>query len=196
MSLLLGNSSTMCRQFGLGLSTKIKVLSSLAHGGHPLAPSTVIPLSVGANSEGRPFTAKYYYFHSLARNSVNVNLSPSSSSAVVVSKRGMSAGGDHVTLWTVERVLALGLVPLLPLAIISPCAPFDYLLAFALTLHGHWGIEAVVHDYVRESVVGPVLPKVAIVGVYALSALTLGGLIYFSYADVGLGQAVRMLWKL
>lgn len=58
------------------------------------------------------------------------------------------------------------------------------------------GIEAIVVDYVRPSIFGPVIPKIAVGMVYALSALTLGGLFYFNYSDVGLVQAIKMLWKL
>ena len=58
------------------------------------------------------------------------------------------------------------------------------------------GIEAIVVDYVRESVFGTVIPKLGVALVYALSAFTLGGLFYFTYSDVGLANAIRMLWKL
>lgn len=58
------------------------------------------------------------------------------------------------------------------------------------------GVEAIVVDYVRPSVFGPVIPKLALALVYGLSALTLGSLWYFTYTDVGLAKAVKMLWKL
>lgn len=58
------------------------------------------------------------------------------------------------------------------------------------------GVEAIVVDYVRPNVVGAVLSRAAVAGVYALSVLTIGGLFYFNYTDVGLSQAIRMLWKL
>jgi len=109
----------------------------------------------------------------------------------------MSSTGDHVKLWTAERILSAALVPIIPMAIIMPCTPLlDYLVAFGLTVHSHWGIEAIVHDYVRASIFGETIPKIAVALVYGLSVMTLGGLFYFIYADVGLGQAVRMLWKL
>lgn len=58
------------------------------------------------------------------------------------------------------------------------------------------GIEAIVVDYVRPSVFGAVIPKLAVAAVYGLSAMTLGGLMYFIYADVGLVTAIKMLWRL
>jgi len=121
-------------------------------------------------------------------------LSKSGSVPSLISKRQSS--GDHVTLWTAERVLSGVMVPLLPITFLMPCGPLEAALAFCLTLHSHWGIEAIVVDYVRPSVFGAVIPKVSLAAVYALSALTLGGLLYFIYSDVGLVTAIKMLWKL
>jgi len=114
---------------------------------------------------------------------------------VLIPKR-FSSGGDHVKLWTAEKVVSAAFLPILPLAFLFPSAGLDYLLAFAMTIHSHWGIEAIVVDYVRPSVFGEAIPKVAIGLVWALSALTLGGLSYFIYSDVGLVNAIKMLWKL
>lgn len=58
------------------------------------------------------------------------------------------------------------------------------------------GIEAIVVDYVRPSIFGKVIPKLAVGAVYALSFFTLGGLCYFIYTDVGIINAVKLLWKL
>jgi succinate dehydrogenase (ubiquinone) membrane anchor subunit len=104
--------------------------------------------------------------------------------------------GDHVTLWTAERALSAVMVPIVPLAFAFPSPTMDYLLAFTFALHSHWGIEAIVVDYVRPSVFGETIPKIAVAAVYGLSALTLGGLFYFVYADVGIVNAIKMLWKL
>ncbi|CAL8093369.1 unnamed protein product [Orchesella dallaii] len=122
-------------------------------------------------------------------------LSKSNGLSTEISKR-LSSTGDHVTLWTAERVLTGILVPLVPITFLLPSQPLEYLLAFGFTLHSHWGIEAIVVDYVREAMFGPVIPKLALAAVYGLSALTLGGLFYFIYSDVGLIQAIKMLWKL
>jgi len=108
----------------------------------------------------------------------------------------LSSHGDHVALWTAEKIFSGILVPVIPLALMFPTPALDYLMAFVITVHSHWGIEAIVVDYVRESVFGSVIPKIGVALVYALSAMTLGGLCYFTYTDVGLANAVRMLWKL
>ena len=65
----------------------------------------------------------------------------------------------------------------------------------SLVTHVHWGLEAIVVDYVRPRLFGPVIPKIAIGLTYLLSILTLAGLYYFNYTDVGLSQAVMMLLK-
>jgi len=115
---------------------------------------------------------------------------------VGVPARASSSHGSHVELWTAEKVLSGALIPIIPLAFMFPCGIMDYLLAFSLTVHGHWGIDAIVVDYIRPSIFGEVIPKISIALVYALSFVTLGGLCYFTYSDVGLVNAVKMLWKL
>ena len=52
--------------------------------------------------------------------------------------RQMSATGDHVTLWTAEKIVSGVLVAAVPLAFIFPSAMMDYLLAFSITIHSHW----------------------------------------------------------
>jgi len=123
------------------------------------------------------------------------SLLPSKLSLQVQPSR-LSSSGDHVALWTAEKVVSGVLLPVIPLALMFPTPALDYLMAFAITIHSHWGIEAIVVDYIRESVFGPVIPKLGVALVYALSAATLGGLFYFTYSDVGLSNAIRMLWKL
>ncbi|GFR30509.1 succinate dehydrogenase cytochrome b small subunit, mitochondrial [Trichonephila clavata] len=103
---------------------------------------------------------------------------------------------SHSRIWTAERFLSAALIGILPAAVAFPNPALDYVLALSMTVHVHWGIEAIVVDYVRPSVVGAVLSRAAVATVYALSVLTLGGLFYFNYTDVGLSQAIRMLWKL
>jgi len=107
-----------------------------------------------------------------------------------------SSGHDHVALWSAERAVSAVMVPIFPLAFLAPCTTMDYLLAFAITIHSHWGIEAIVVDYVRPSVFGATIPKIALAAVYGLSIATLGGLFYFIYTDVGIVNAIKLLWKL
>ncbi len=53
-------------------------------------------------------------------------------------------------------------------------------------------------DYIRPVLFGgkTLIPKICQGLVWVLSAVTLGGLYYFNYTDVGIIQALKMLWKL
>ncbi|XP_063884244.1 succinate dehydrogenase [ubiquinone] cytochrome b small subunit, mitochondrial-like [Scylla paramamosain] len=106
------------------------------------------------------------------------------------------AGHDHVLHWTAERILTLVLMGVIPAAFVWPTPSLEYFMALSLTLHSHWGVEAIVVDYIRPSVFGKIIPKLAVGAVYALSIATLGGLCYFIYTDVGIVNAVKLLWKL
>jgi len=120
-----------------------------------------------------------------------------SSRCMATSSAEHSGGHNHAKIWSLERYLSIGLLGLIPAAFVLPANPaLDYLLALSLVSHIHWGIEATVADYIRPSVFGAVIPKVAIGGVYLLSALALGGLFYFNYTDVGLVTAIRMTAKM
>lgn len=106
------------------------------------------------------------------------------------------AGHDHVLHWTAERILTVVLMGAIPAAFIWNTPALEYFMALSITLHSHWGVEAIVVDYIRPSVFGKVISKLALGGVYALSIATLGGLCYFIYTDVGIVNAVKLLWKL
>lgn len=71
----------------------------------------------------------------------------------------------------------------------------DYALALALVVHVHWGLEAIVVDYIRPSIFGQIIPRVALALLYLLSAMSLGGLFYFNYTDTGLVNGIKMAWK-
>ncbi|XP_019366177.1 PREDICTED: succinate dehydrogenase [ubiquinone] cytochrome b small subunit, mitochondrial [Gavialis gangeticus] len=94
--------------------------------------------------------------------------------------------------WAGERVLSVILLGLLPAAYMYPGPVVDYSLAFVLPLHGHWGLDQVITDYVH----GEASPIVAKGFLHVLSALTFSGLCYFNYHDVGICKAVAMLWSL
>lgn len=92
--------------------------------------------------------------------------------------------------------MSAGLLGVIPLAFAAPSLPgIDYALALALVSHVHWGVEAIVVDYIRPTIFGEVLPKVSLAMVYLLSALALGGLFYFNYTDVGVTKGLKMAWQ-
>lgn len=49
-----------------------------------------------------------------------------------------AAGGNHTTLWTIERAVSLGLLAVIPAAFIAPSQVLDSLLAVSVVLHQHW----------------------------------------------------------
>lgn len=107
-----------------------------------------------------------------------------------------SAHGDHSKIWTAERFLSAGMVGILPAAMLMPSPLLDTLMAVAIVMHMHWGIEAIVVDYIRPVIFGPVIPKVGVVLVYVLSIAVLAGLLNLIFNDVGLANSIRMFWKL
>ncbi|KAF9416161.1 hypothetical protein HW555_006413 [Spodoptera exigua] len=58
------------------------------------------------------------------------------------------------------------------------------------------GLEAIAIDYVRASVVGPILPKIALGLVYLISIAMLGGLFYIIGHDDGLANTIKQIWAI
>lgn len=58
-------------------------------------------------------------------------------------------------------------------------------------------MESVVVDYVRPSLFhqNTIIPTIAHWFVYLMTAVALGGMIYFNYNDMGLAKAVRRIWQ-
>lgn len=100
-----------------------------------------------------------------------------------------SASSTH---WKIERVVSVALLGLIPACLILENNILDYALASSLVLHSHWGLECIITDYVH----GPTLPKMAMGALYVVSALTLAGLFYLNYNDIGVTKAVKKIWSL
>jgi len=115
-----------------------------------------------------------------------------------LSTTAVRKSGDHVKLWTAERAVSALIIPgfIGPFLYTTPAT--DALLCTLSVLHSHWGVEAIVVDYIRPSLFGGsnVIPNLAQALVWALSAFTLGALYYFNYTDIGVVNAIKMLWKL
>ena len=94
-----------------------------------------------------------------------------------------------------ERILSGALLAVIPASFMVSTSIADYALAVALVIHVHWGVEAIVVDYIRPSIFGPMIPKIALGLLYLISILSLGGLFYFNYTDCGLVNGIRMAWK-
>ncbi|XP_011315482.1 putative succinate dehydrogenase [ubiquinone] cytochrome b small subunit, mitochondrial [Fopius arisanus] len=107
-----------------------------------------------------------------------------------------SSTGDHVKLWQMERVVAAAFIVLLPGILIVQNVVLDGLFAALLVMHAHWGLEAVILDYARPAVVGPVLPKILFAALYTMSIVTLAGLLALAYNGPGVGGAVKKFWAI
>ncbi|KAI4466501.1 succinate dehydrogenase [Holotrichia oblita] len=103
---------------------------------------------------------------------------------------------DHGLLWTIERVWALALLGIVPLTFMAPSTIMDDIFAISVIIHNHWGLEAVVIDYVRPVIFGDTIPKLSLIVLYMFSIAVLGGLLYFNHNDIGIGKGVRKLWNI
>ncbi|ELU00511.1 hypothetical protein CAPTEDRAFT_21776 [Capitella teleta] len=92
--------------------------------------------------------------------------------------------------WVNERVVAVALLPVIPIALAFPNPALDNLLITSVVLHTHWRLSGVVGDYVH----GPIMPKICKPIVAVISACALGALLYFNYTDIGFANAVRMIY--
>lgn len=116
-------------------------------------------------------------------------------SKMLVKRPLASVAHDHSKVWLLEKIVSAGLLAVIPAAFVYPCPVLDYALALSLVAHCHWGFEAIVVDYVRPVIFGPVIPKVALVALYLVSFAALAGLFSLNYNDVGLATAIRMFAK-
>ncbi|EDW68335.1 succinate dehydrogenase [ubiquinone] cytochrome b small subunit, mitochondrial isoform X1 [Drosophila virilis] len=114
----------------------------------------------------------------------------------VSAPRMASASGNHTGLWTLERLVSVGLLAVIPAAFAAPSQVLDALLAISVVIHTHWGVEAMIVDYLRPGVVGNVLPKVAHIALIIISVATLGGLFYFIKNDIGLANGIKRFWAI
>ncbi|KAJ8936609.1 hypothetical protein NQ314_012224 [Rhamnusium bicolor] len=116
----------------------------------------------------------------------NRNLIASSKNKInLVATRGMS--GDHSKMWTIEKIVSLSLLGVVPATFLVPNTILDNVFAVLVVAHFHWGLEACAIDYIRPIIFGPVIPKLAIVLLYLISASTLGGLLYYNNNCIGIG---------
>lgn len=90
-----------------------------------------------------------------------------------------------------ERVVAVGLLGAVPAGFFFPGAVVDYTLAVLIPLHGHWGYDSVIEDYVPDS-----LKNVSKILMYGITGATFAGLMYLNWNDVGICKAVKMIWAL
>uniref|UniRef100_A0A0A9WVI8 Succinate dehydrogenase [ubiquinone] cytochrome b small subunit n=1 Tax=Lygus hesperus TaxID=30085 RepID=A0A0A9WVI8_LYGHE len=118
----------------------------------------------------------------------------STSSAVLAS--GGVDHHDHSKIWTLERLLSIALMPVVPLGIMYPNILLDLIMSVAIVMHVHWGVEAVVVDYVRPIIFGKVIPKISLGLVYVFSVVLLLGLLNLSFRGQGIGNSINTIWSM
>lgn len=107
-----------------------------------------------------------------------------------------ATAGDHVRLWVMEKVVSAALPILLPTALIMENQILDGLLSVLVVIHTHWGLEAIITDYARPSVVGNVVPKVLHSSLLLLSAATLAGLLLLINNGPGVAKTMKNFWAI
>jgi len=123
------------------------------------------------------------------------SLLPATSFSTSLAKR---SSGDHVKMWTAERLVSIAQIPICIVPFMWTNPINDAIFCTLAILHSHWGIEAIVVDYIRPSLFNgnTVIPNICVSLVWALSAFTLGALYYFNYTDIGIINSIKMLWRL
>ncbi|KAK3736047.1 hypothetical protein QZH41_012219 [Actinostola sp. cb2023] len=111
-------------------------------------------------------------------------------SVVYISEIAPSTASTH---WIAERVFSIALLGLIPAGIFCPCAAVDWGLAICIPIHNHWGIHAILADYVNK---GPNIPGRARGIWLVLTVLQFMGLCYFNINDVGICNGIRMIWNI
>jgi succinate dehydrogenase (ubiquinone) membrane anchor subunit len=115
---------------------------------------------------------------------------------ISVSPVRMSGGLSHVTIWQWERILGIGMLGIIPAAIAYPSQIGDVAMAVTMVVHAHWGLDAIVTDYIRPILFGNLIPPMAHGFLLLFSAATLGGLFLMIYNDVGIAKTIRNFWAI
>ncbi|CAH8829946.1 unnamed protein product [Trichobilharzia szidati] len=98
--------------------------------------------------------------------------------------------------WTIERVLAVGMLPLYPIAIYMDTPMMNFIVVTAVSIHSYWGFDGVIKDYAFERRYGPALMPILRTLWKIMCGFGFGGLLYFNFNDVGFISAVKKLWAL
>ncbi|KAG5322520.1 DHSD dehydrogenase, partial [Pseudoatta argentina] len=110
--------------------------------------------------------------------------------------RAVSAHGNHVRLWMIERMVVVSFLLLIPAALVLENKFVDIILAAGIVMHTHWGLEAIILDYARPIVVGALVPKLLFLMLNILSVATLAGLFVLIYNGPGLTKTIKNGWAI
>ena len=96
--------------------------------------------------------------------------------------------------WAMERVVSVALIPALSVGIYSPNTVCNGVLALALPIHCHWGVQQVITDYLPARRAGAI-HYAALGSLYVATGLSILGLAIYNANDIGIGEGINLLWK-
>ncbi|XP_057338372.1 succinate dehydrogenase [ubiquinone] cytochrome b small subunit, mitochondrial [Microplitis mediator] len=176
-------------QIGRTLPTLAKLIGS---GKPAIAQKNVVPAAIRAYSS-TSFTKNV---SRLSLQSINqLKRFPGAINAFASQIRSSSTG-DHVRLWQLERIASAAFIVLFPACFLLQNAVVDLLFSTLLVVHTHWGLEALIVDYARPAIVGPILPKALMGLLYVISVATLAGLGALIYNGPGVSGSVKKIWEM
>ena len=95
-----------------------------------------------------------------------------------------------------EKLVSLALPVVIPAALICDNKLLDGAMSLLVVMHTHWGLEAIITDYARPSVVGTIVPKALHGALILLSAATLTGLCMLINNGPGVASCVKSFWAI
>ena len=110
--------------------------------------------------------------------------------------RNASTGADHVRVWVMEKLVSVALPLVIPAALICESKILDGAMSLLVVMHTHWGLEAIITDYARPSVVGTIVPKALHGALILLSAATLAGLFMLINNGPGVARSIKCFWAI
>merc|ERR1719421_1450897 len=104
-------------------------------------------------------------------------------------------GGLATKVYHYSSMAVLGLTPCaLALSPSSLNMPIDLALGFAFPLHGHIGMNYVLHDYVPK-IIGKAAMGPARVVMFGVTIMTTAGLLRLNLFGPGITETLKTLWR-
>ncbi|XP_055589912.1 succinate dehydrogenase [ubiquinone] cytochrome b small subunit, mitochondrial-like [Uranotaenia lowii] len=102
---------------------------------------------------------------------------------------------SYIIHWKIDRLLNSSMVVAIPLGFTYPNPITDTLLALAVMIHTHMGVEMFIDDYFTAPTrSGGNLRKVLKKSLIGLTMVTLVGFFWLIYKDIGLVNTIRGIW--
>ncbi|EAT46455.1 AAEL002383-PA [Aedes aegypti] len=138
-------------------------------------------------------TTLYKKFTTIPR-SYQIRLFCQQSSSPKTKWRPSLGSSNYANHWRLDRAFSWILLGVLPLGLTYPCKALDVIIAICVVGHQQTGLSSVVTDYVRKDLLRGMATKAAHGVTAGLSVATLVGLLYLTFADIGITETVRRIW--